>query len=302
VGNFDGVHIGHRALIQHLLAQADQRALTPLLMTFDPHPATVVASVAPVLLTTTERKIDLILSAAPQLRVIVQPFDTPFSQIEAEDFVERILLQRLGARYVLVGKNFHFGRARRGTPELLRALSERWDFEAEAYELSGDTEGVFSSSRARAELVAGNLEGISDILGRPHAITGWVVSGDARGRELGFRTANLERIQEGLPPEGIYSCLVFEAEPGAPSKRLGIGVMSLGPRPTVNRGFAVEVHVLDHCSDLYSKRLRVHLLHRLRGIEKFDSIEKLKAQIEIDVERARHRVNDWLKVNREPSV
>jgi riboflavin kinase/FMN adenylyltransferase len=146
------------------------------------------------------------------------------------------------------------------------------------------------------------MAGVTHILGRPHAITGWVVPGDARGRELGFRTANLERIQEGLPPEGIYTCLVCEAAPGEPAKQLGMGVMSLGPRPTVNRGFAVEVHIIDYSGDLYSKRLRIHVLQRLRGIEKFGSLEMLKTQIELDVERARSLVPDWLRLNREPLV
>ena len=299
VGNFDGVHVGHRALIEHVLSQAAERSLAPLLMTFDPHPALVLTSKAPALLTTTERKVDLILDIAPQLNIVVQPFDAEFSRIEAEDFVERILLGGLNARYVLVGKNFHFGRGRRGTADLLRSMSERRGFEAEAFELSGDLGGVYSSSRARLELAAGNMGGVTHILGRPHAITGVVVPGDARGRELGFRTANLEGIDEGLPPEGIYACLVCEAAPGAPAKMLGMGAMSLGPRPTVNRGFAVEVHVLDYSDDLYERRLRIHILHRLRGIERFDDIEKLQMQIAIDVERTRQFASDWLKANQE---
>jgi riboflavin kinase/FMN adenylyltransferase len=300
VGNFDGVHIGHRALIGHVLSQAKVRSLAPVLMTFDPHPALVLTSKAPALLTTTERKIDLILEIAPELSVIVQPFDAGFSRIEAEDFVNRILLGSLNARYVLVGKNFHFGRARRGTPELLRNMSETGGFEAEAFELSGDLQGEYSSSRARAELAAGNMEGVTHILGRPHAITGFVVEGDARGRELGFRTANLEGIEEALPPEGIYACLVCDATRSVPPTMVGIGAMSLGPRPTVNRGFAVEVHVLDYQGDLYEKRLRVHILHRLRGIERFQTLEELAVQIALDVANTRERALTWLQSHRVP--
>ena len=150
VGNFDGVHLGHRYLIDHVLAQATSLSLMPVAMTFAPHPATVLSANAPILLTTTERKIELMLQVAPKLNIVVQPFDSEFSRIEAEVFVEQILLQSLNARYVLVGKNFHFGRARRGTPELLRALSDQKGFIAEAFELSGDTSGTFSSSRARS--------------------------------------------------------------------------------------------------------------------------------------------------------
>ena len=302
VGNFDGVHLGHRSLIEHVLVQAHARSLMPVAMTFDPHPAAVLSTAAPILLTTTERKIDLILQAAPQLNIIVQPFNTEFSKIEAETFVERILLQTLRARYVLVGKNFHFGRARRGTPELLRALSEKWGFIAEAFELSGDTSGSFSSSRARSELVAGNVQDVAHVLGRPHAITGLVIPGDGRGRGLGFPTANLTEIEEGLPPTGVYTCVVCDATRRMPVRRLGLGVMSLGPRPTVNSGFATEVHVLDFSGDLYSKRLRVHIVHRLRGIERFADVEALRVQIASDTDVARGKLKQWLNVNPEPLV
>jgi len=241
VGNFDGVHIGHRALIEHVLAQAKSRSLMPVAMTFDPHPARVLSASVPQLLTTTERKIELMLHLAPQLNIVVQPFDTDFSRIEAETFVEQILLKSLRARYVLVGSNFHFGRARRGTPDLLRHLADKLGFIAEAFELSGDTAGSYSSSRVRSELAAGNLESVASMLGRPHAITGVVVPGDAMGRVIGFPTANLSEIEEGLPPAGVYTCIVCDATSLPAVSRLGLGVMSLGLRPTVNRGFAGSI-------------------------------------------------------------
>jgi len=302
VGNFDGVHIGHRCLIEHVLAQATARSLMPVAMTFAPHPAAVLSGATQILLTTTERKIELMLQVAPKLNIVVQPFDSEFSRIEAEVFVEQILLQSLNARYVLVGKNFHFGRGRRGTPELLRALSDQKGFIAEAFELSGDTSGTFSSSRARSELIAGNVEGVAHVLGRPHAITGIVVPGDRRGRELGFPTANLAEIEEGLPLEGVYTCIVCDVAPTEPVRSLGLGVMSIGPRPTVNSGFATEVHVLDFSADLYAKRLRVHIIHRLRNIERFDSVEALRVQIEADVAVTRERLDQWLRVNPQPLV
>jgi riboflavin kinase/FMN adenylyltransferase len=302
VGNFDGVHLGHRALIEHALAQAASRSLLPVAMTFDPHPAAILAASAPPLLTATDRKVELLLQAAPQLRIIVQPFNSDFSKIEAEAFVEQILLKSLNARYVLVGKNFHFGRERRGTFQLLRELAEKLSFSAEEFELSGDTEGTFSSSRARAELFAGNMDNVAHVLGRPHAITGIVVKGEGRGRVFGFPTANLENIPEGLPPAGIYSCLVDDATPNQSARRIGLGVMSLGPRPTVDRGFATEVHLLDFADDLYSKLLRIHIIHRLRNIERFASIEALCAQISADVVLARNELEHWLRINREPSV
>jgi riboflavin kinase/FMN adenylyltransferase len=288
IGNFDGVHLGHRALIEHALEQCRVRALVPVVMTFDPHPAAVLATAAPPILTTTERKVDLLLRLAPELNVIVQPFDKEFAKIEAEDFVKRILLQTLGARFVLVGSNFHFGRARRGTPDLLRALADQWRFEAEAFELSGDQTGTFSSNRVRSELADGNMLNVAKVLGRPHAITGVVVSGDGRGKKLDFPTANLEQIAESLPPAGVYVCIVDEVTSKQGALRVGLGVMSLGARPTVNRDFSTEVHVLDFSGDLYKKRLRIHVVQRLRSIMKFPDVSRLRAQIVEDISVARN--------------
>jgi riboflavin kinase/FMN adenylyltransferase len=263
-------------------------------MTFDPHPATVLSKVAPTLLTSTERKVELLLAMSPDLRIIVQPFDAAFSRIEAEAFVSEVLLKSLRARYVLVGKNFHFGRGRRGNHELLTRLSASLGFTAQAFELSGDVEGTFSSSRARSELLKGRLENVASVLGRPHAISGVVVTGDGLGRQLGFPTANLAQIVEGLPPPGVYAVMVDELTMAGQVARLGNGVMSIGPRPTVNLGEAVEVHLLDCNGDFYGKRLRVHLIQRLRDIEKFASIEALQTQIRADIEEARRQLSKAL--------
>lgn len=263
-------------------------------MTFDPHPATVLGKVAMTLLTSTARKVELLSAMDPELRIVVQPFDAAFSRIDAEAFVSEVLLKSLRARYVLVGKNFHFGRGRRGNHEMLRELAEKLDFTAQAFELSGDVDGSFSSSRARAELLRGRLDNVAAVLGRPHAITGQVIAGEKLGRQLGFPTANLARIVEGLPPPGVYAGLVDEIDVDGRALRLGMGVMSIGPRPTVNLGDAVEAHLLDYNGDLYGKQLRVHLVQRLRGIEKFASVEELQAHIKTDIETARRLLVDWL--------
>lgn len=287
IGNFDGVHRGHVALVQHALAEARARSLLPVAMTFDPHPATVLSKAAPTLLTSTERKVELLSAMSPELRIVVQPFNEAFSRIEAEAFVNDVLISGLRARYVLVGKNFHFGRGRRGNHELLTELSAGLGFTAQAFELSGDIEGTFSSSRARSELLRGRLDNVAAVLGRPHAITGRVVRGAGLGRQLGFPTANLSSIVEGLPPPGVYAVIVDELSENGQARRLGNAVMSIGPRPTVNLGEAVEVHLLDYDDTLYGKRLRVHLITRLREIERFASIDELKAQIGVDIETAR---------------
>lgn len=300
IGNFDGVHLGHRALVQHALAEARARGLMPLVMTFDPHPAVVLTGASPTLLTTTERKVALLGEISSDLQILVQPFTASFSQIEAEDFVQEILITRLKARYIVVGKNFHFGRARRGNHELLRELAKRMPFVAQPFELSGDLQGTYSSSRARSELKHGRLGELAQVLGRPHAISGKVVTGQRLGRQLGFPTANLEEITEGLPPAGVYTCIVDELKPAA--DRLALGVMSIGPRPTVSLGYTVEIHLLDFSGDLYGKRLRVHLIEHLRGIEKFDSVQELKAHIAADVEQARRQLAAWQSANHAPLV
>lgn len=297
IGNFDGVHLGHRALIEHAYAEAHAQALLPVAMTFHPHPATVLSNVAPLPLTTTPRKIELLLRLFPELNIIVQPFDAAFSQIEAERFVGDILLGALGARYVLVGSNFHFGRGRRGNEGLLRSLAVELGFLAQAFELSGDGVGEYSSSRVRAELVAGRLDNVTRMLGRPHSISGVVAPGDRRGRTLGFPTANLEQVEEGLPPAGVYTGVVDEISETRAPVRLGLAVMSIGPRPTVARDHAVEVHLLDYAADLYGKRLRVHLIQHLRGIEQFASLAQLQLQIEADVATAREQLARWMPTN-----
>jgi riboflavin kinase / FMN adenylyltransferase len=255
-----------------------------------------------VLLTTTERKIELLTQMAPELRVIVQPFDEAFAKIEAEAFVSDILLKQVKARYILVGKNFHFGRGRRGNHDLLKQWADQLGYTAEAFELSGDVAGTYSSSRARSELLAGRLDNVTQVLGRPHTVSGVVVAGDGRGRALGYPTANLAEVAEALPPAGVYTCIVDLLPKGEHPTRLGYGAMSIGLRPTVNRGFAVEVHLLDKSGDLYARRLRVHLIHRLRSIEKFENLDALQAQMRADVEITRDRLDDWTRANRAPSV
>jgi riboflavin kinase/FMN adenylyltransferase len=294
IGNFDGVHRGHQALIAHALEEARARSLLPVAMTFDPHPSTVLGKVAPTLLTSTPRKIELLRAMSPELRVIVQPFTDAFSHIEAEDFVTEVLLNQLRARHVMVGKNFHFGRGRRGNHELLTDLAMKLGFSAHAFELSGDYEGSFSSSRARAELLQGRLDHVTSVLGRPHAITGDVVRGNGLGRQFGFPTANLANIVEGLPPPGVYAAMVDEIAPDGQATSLGPSVMSIGPRPTVNLGETVEVHLLDFSGDLYGKQLRAHLVARQRGIEKFANVEELKVHIQADIDEARSLLAKWV--------
>jgi riboflavin kinase/FMN adenylyltransferase len=287
IGNFDGVHRGHRAVIESALRLADSQGLRPLVLTFHPHPAEVLGRGARPVLTTIERKVELLLDLGSSLEVVVEPFTLELSRLTPTTFVQQVLVDRLDAKVVIVGENFRFGHQRAGDLPTLRELGERFGFDAHAEPLVGDAEGLFSSTRARAALEAGDLTRVERCLGRPHSLSGRVVKGAARGRTLGFPTANLGEVVEALPPYGVYACLVEsdgESEPRLPVTR---GVMNLGVRPTVHGGFSVEVHLLDFAGDLYDARLRVQLIARIRDEQRFANVEALKAQIAEDVARAR---------------
>ncbi len=287
IGNFDGVHRGHQALVSLAVADARSLGARPLALTFDPHPALVLGGRRPPILTTTERKLELLNRLDPQLAVVVEPFDRALAEVTAEQFVEQVLVGRLRVRRVVVGANFRFGRDRLGGSELLAEMGKSLGFSVHGFALSGDEQGVISSSRVRGALAQGQLETVEELLGRPHSLSGLVVHGQARGRTIGFPTANLENVQEGLPPTGVYVCVVERLRPGEPPLALAPGVVHIGPRPTVGLDHAVEAHLLDFSEDLYGARLRLHLLGRLRGEQKFESLDALKSQIALDVAAAR---------------
>lgn len=287
IGNFDGVHRGHRAVLESACVEARRRGLEPLVLTFYPHPSEVLGRGALPRLTTLERKVELILKLDPALRVVVQPFDRRLAALEPETFVERLLVRHLGAALVQVGSNFRFGRGRSGDLSTLQELGAKYGFEARAEELFSDEQGAYSSTRVREAVARGDLDEASRLLGRPHMLSGVVVEGERRGRTLGFPTANLGEVLEALPPDGVYAALVDrETAPGV-YRALGRGVMNIGQRPTFAAGRSSEVHLLDHSEDLYGVKLRVHLIARLRAEQRFPNVEALRAQIADDVRTAR---------------
>jgi len=287
IGNFDGVHLGHRAVLEASYAEAQARGLELVVLTFDPHPSAVLGRGALPALTTLERKLELLGGLCPGLTVVVEPFTLELSQRSPDAFAEEVLARALGARVVVVGNNFRFGLARAGDLATLERLGVTLGFEARAEALHGDAEGPYSSSRIRGALAAGDLATTERLLGRPHSLSSTIVPGAGRGRTIGVPTANLDGVIEALPPHGVYSCLVDRLDSEGHARAVATGVANIGNRPTVAAGFSVEAFLHDFDGDLYGERLRIHLVSRIREERKFSSLDALVTQIKADIETAR---------------
>jgi riboflavin kinase/FMN adenylyltransferase len=267
IGTFDGVHRGHQAVIEG----ADT------VLTFDPHPLEVLHPAAlPKLIMPFGVKRDVIEGLGVRELVVI-PFDREFAGRSAEEFIEDVLIAKLGAERVSVGENFRFGARAKGDPAMLAARGEFETRVVPLVEMDGET---ISSTRIRALVAAGDMEGARHCLGAPFMVEGEVVSGDQRGRELGFPTANLvpdDRL--AIPGHGVYAAFAD----GVPA------AVNVGVRPTfeTGRGVLIESYLIDHEEDLYGKLLRVAFVERLRGERRFASVEELIAQMRADVEDAR---------------
>jgi riboflavin kinase/FMN adenylyltransferase len=284
IGNFDGVHLGHRAMVGLLTDAARQRQLVSCVMTFEPHPREFFApDRAPTRLTSLREKLELLAQLGVE-QVHVRRFDYDFARISAEAFVEEVLVAGLGVRWVLVGDDFRFGARRQGDVAMLREVLARRGVEvAQMQTVSLDATRV-SSTAVRERLARGDLHGAAQLLGRPYSISGRVVGGERLGKRLGFPTANLQMKHNRPPLAGI-----FVVEVSGLGERPLEGVASLGVRPTVKEGGApvLEVHLLDFTRDIYGEHLQVRFLHKLRDEEKFADLESLKRHIATDVEDAR---------------
>ena len=297
IGNFDGVHVGHQAVLSAVSRLAQARSLRPMMLTFEPHPAVTLGRGAPALLTRLERKIELAQRSCRGLEVAVERFTADFARQSPEQFVRNVLLDGLHAAVVMVGVNFRFGHSRSGSFADLERFGLDLGFEAVAQPLVTDSEGPWSSSRIRKVVAAGDLERTNEMLGRPHMVSGVVAHGDARGRQLGFPTCNLAEPAEQLPAFGVYAVLVDRCEPdGSNPRALAKGVANIGTRPTVDSAAAqplAEAFLFDFDGDLYDSWLRVHLVARLREEVRFDGLEALVQQMNLDCEQARELLASW---------
>ena len=288
IGNFDGVHRGHRALLAELTAKARELALPATVLTFEPHPRELFApDQAPARLASLRDKIELLAEAGVD-RVHVCRFTRKLAALTAEQFIERILVRGLSVRHLIIGDDFRFGKGRSGDFALLQRAGHEHRFVVEAMH-TVDFGGVrVSSSAVRAALASGNIEQAEALLGRAFVIAGRVMDGKKLGRTIGFPTANIQVRRKRLPLSGVYAVSVSGIGPQPIP-----GAANIGVRPTVEAGLkpVLEVHLLDFDRDIYGLHVDVNFLHKLRDEAKFDSLDALKAQIARDVADVRAYFN-----------
>lgn len=287
IGAYDGIHVGHRALLTELRRLAAGRGLVTTVVTFDRHPATVVRPAsAPRLLTDLAQKLELLEGCGID-RTLVVPFDRHRADESAEDFVQEVLVASLGARLVVVGEDFHFGHGRKGNVELLKELGAQLGFDVTGVGLHAEDEREVSSTRIRELVAAGDVRAAATLLGRFHQVRGLVIPGDRRGGPmLGFPTANLEIAAEiALPADGIYAGWF-----GLPDGQVHPAAISVGRRPTFYETAdhsLVEAHLLDFDGDLYGQEGRVSFVARLHEERRYDRVADLVDQMRDDVVQTR---------------
>jgi riboflavin kinase/FMN adenylyltransferase len=283
LGNFDGVHVGHRAILDEAIKRARVAGGTAFALTFDPLPARrLFPDRAPAALVTLDDKLELLRDTGLD-GVIVIDFTLELSRVTARDFVNDFLVHRIGARAVIVGHSVSFGHKRAGNADAMVAMGREFGFETFVVgPIKADGLEV-SSTKIRELITAGDLKTAARLLGRNHFLTGTVVRGRERGRKLGFPTANLASETECIPPDGVYATRVVLSD--------GVrraSVSNIGMNPTFNESVrSIEAHIFDFDRDLYGERLRLELVERLRGEVKFESGEALAKQIAADLKRAR---------------
>ena len=296
IGAYDGVHLGHQAVIEHVRAVAAELGARSVVLTFDKHPAMIVRpESAPQLLTNNDQRLELLTQTGVDATVVMsfgdaQAHETP------ESFVERVLVDALAVRTIVVGRDFHFGRDRRGNVDLLEKVGRTNDFDVRPLELMPRADGVdepISSTAIRRALAGGDVTRASSMLGHHHEVRGTVVLGDQRGRLLGFPTANIAVPNiVCMPADGVYAGW-YERPDGPEGRRVHPCAINIGRRPTFYEhadSSLLEAHLIDFTGDLYGEQAEVRFAHFLRSERKFDGIEAIVAQLTLDVQHAREQL------------
>jgi riboflavin kinase / FMN adenylyltransferase len=291
IGVFDGVHRGHQRLINRAVQVAEERGLPSVVMTFDPHPREIIRpGQHPALLTSLNRRAELVAELGVDA-FLVLPFTPALVKMTADEYVHEILVGGLHAAAVLVGENFVFGHGAAGDVAMLRRFGKRFGFDAEGVPLATDSSPsaiTYSSTYIRSCIDGGAVELAAEALGRPHRLEGVVVRGDQRGHELGFPTANLDPTPyAAVPADGVYACWFHYNGRRLPS------AVSVGTNPTFSgRQRTVEAYVLDVDEDFYGRRVALDFVRRLRGMERYDSVDALVEQMTRDVADTRELLTD----------
>jgi riboflavin kinase / FMN adenylyltransferase len=286
IGVFDGVHVGHRRVIADLILLAASEDLSPAIVTFDPHPLSILAPErAPLMLTSVDQRIDQFRRLGAEIAGVLDFPD--IRQLSADEFCEAVLSRALRAKHVVVGADFRFGRDRGGDANLLMRAGDRLGFEVSVVDLFGSRDGVVSSTRIRQLIGDGQVEEAAVLLGRPYELAGDVVEGEKRGHKLGFPTANL-----GIPPDRQLPGRGVYAGTATVGSEVFAAAVNVGTRPTFDgRGTTIEAHLLDYAGDLYGRFLTMAFMVKLREEMRFDGPDALIRQIHRDVERVREVLN-----------
>lgn len=282
IGNFDGVHLGHREIFRRVVMTARARQGTAVVVTFEPHPLRLLApDKAPLRLNTPAEKVRLLAASCIDLLVVLN-FTRELAELPAEDFVREILVGKLGVEHLIVGYDYAFGRNRQGDTRFLAEQARRYNFTLEVLEPVRAEQQAHSSTAIRRFLQEGRVAEAIGVLGRNFTLDGSVVHGDGRGRKLGFPTANLVTEKEILPRDGVYAVKVKWRE------AYYDGVINIGRRPTfAGSAPTLEIHLMDFKGDLYDETLRIYFVDRLRDEQRFPSVEALQAAVLSDIAHAR---------------
>lgn len=276
-GIFDGVHLGHQLIINQVISQAKLLQTKSMVLTFEPHPAQIISGSAPPLITTTDKKIEIIKSMGVDI-VKVEKFNEALSMLPPEDFVKDILIDKLHAQVIVAGYDCAFGAKRSGDKRLLKELGKKYNCDVQIvppYVLEGE---IVSSTRIRKAIAEGDLELVKRLLGRAYSIEGKVVPGKGIGKKIGYATANLSLPNLALPPNGVYAVKALLRG------TLHNGILNMGVQPTFQSGqFQVEVHLFNVNETLYDERLEVFFIRKIRDELCFQSVEELVRQIEKDM-------------------